>query len=431
MSTHTSIVQEQRWWSQSSKFSGLNGTFLGFITELKKELEHNCRKQKDKTRNWVICNRALRYVTIIHNFSLSTKKDLEEHPNLMKMRRVIDHIPLPSVLRSNPVTVQIDGHDVEINSDVELEPAEGQNSIGFPKGWLKTESAREVSTYLKNIIESAVTGPALDTIKHMGMSRDRNGFDTLTRLAVTYGRDAGQVVNLPHNFVWGLGDLAVDWTNYKQMLDTCEYIQLHPTNESAMVTCALMGFENYNNSYRILDNVRTQVGERPNWIQFKEAVDKFLGDIYRRQFEQAMIKNTDNIQAMTASSVFAQTTPQINYVNSQFRGKQWKNNSENNRNKGKGKGKGRGNRQPKQPGQYKPTEQSTDVKMQMNKCAWCDYTNHSSHECKTFGKGKWDGKQCNKCKGYNHPPAICPSPGKKKYRAAMIAETGGTSSTEQ
>ena len=431
MSTHTSTIQEQRWWSQTSKFSGLNGTFLGFITELKKELEHNLRKQKEKSRNWVICNRALKYITIIHNFSLSTKKDLDTNKNLINMRRVIDHLPLPRVAPSESVTVNIDGEDVEINSDVELEPAEGENAIGFPKGWLKTESAREVSTYLKNVIESAVTGPALDTIKHMGMSRDRNGFETLERLAFTYGRDAGQVVNLPHNFVWGQGDLAVDWTNYKQMLDTCEYVQLHPTNESAMVTCALMGFENYNNSYRILDNVRTQVGERPTWSKFKDAVDKFLGDIYRRQFETAMIKNTDNIQAMTASSVFVQTNPQINYVNSQFRGKQMKNNREK---KGKGKGKGRGDKQPKQPKQpeqYKPMKQTTDVEMKMNKCAWCDMTNHASHECKTYGKGKWDGKQCNKCKGYNHPPALCPSPGKKKFKAAMIAEAGGSSSHEQ
>ena len=332
------------------------------------------------------------------------------------MRRVIDHLPLPRVTPSDPVVVEIDGQDVEINSDVELEPAEGQSAIGFPKGWLKSESAREISTYLKNVIESAVTGPALDTIKHMGMSRDRNGFETLERLAFTYGRDAGQVVNLPHNFVWGQGDLAVDWTNYKQMLDTCEYVQLHPTNESAMVTCALMGLGNYNNSYRILDNVRTQVGERPTWSKFKDAVDNFLGDIYRRQFETAMIKNTDNIQAMTASSVFVQTNPQINYVNSQLRGKQMKNNREK---KGKGKGKGRGDKQPKQPKQpeqYKPMKQTTDVEMKMNKCAWCDMTNHASHECKTYGKGKWDGKQCNKCKGYNHPPALCPSPGKKNLK---------------
>ena len=422
MSTHTSVIQEQRWWSQTSKFSGLNGTFLGFINELKKELEHNLRKQKEKTRNWVICSRALKYVTIIHNFSLSTKKDLDENPNLKKMRQCIDHVPLPKVAASQSVVVPIDGIDVEISSDVELEPPAGTTAIGFPKGWLKTESAREVSTYLKNVIESAVTGPALDTIKHMGMARDRNGFDTLERLAFTYGRDAGQVVNLPHNFVWGQGDLAVDWTNYKQMLDTCEYIQIHPTNESAMVSCALMGFEQYNNSYRILDNIRTRVGERPNWKQFKEAVDTFLGDIYRRQFETAMLKNTDNIQAMTASSVFAQTTPQINYVHSQFRGKQMKYNKEK-----KGKGKGRGNKQPKQPEQNKPTEQQSDVNMKSNKCAWCDMTNHASHECKSYGKGKWEGKQCNRCKGYGHPPSLCPSPGKKKYRAAMIAETGGTS----
>ena len=254
------------------------------------------------------------------------------------------------------------------------------------------------------------------------MSRDRNGFDTIARLAHTYGRDAGQVTNLPHNFVWGKGDLAVDWNNYKQMLDTCEYIAIHPQNESSMVTCALIGFEQYNNSYRILDNVRTQAGERPTWNDFKTAVDNFLGDIWRRQFETAMVKNVDNIQAMTASSVFAQTTPQINYVNSQFRGKQMKSN--------KGKGKGRGNKQPKQTEQYKPTEPSTDVKMKMNKCAWCDMTNHASYECKTFGKGRWDGKQCNRCKGYNHPPSICPSPGKKKFRAALVAETGATSSTE-
>ena len=60
-----------------------------------------------------------------------------------------------------------------------------------------------------------------------------------------------------------------------------------------------------------------------------------------------------------------------------------------------------------------------DIKQK--KCAWCGETKHATHECTNFGKGKWAGKQCNKCKGYNHPPAVCPNPGTKKLNAALVA----------
>ena len=195
MATHTSTTQEQRWWTQAGKFSGLNGTFTGFITELRKEIEYNLGKKKENTRAWVVINRALKYVIIINNWMLSSKTQLDNNVQLQKMRKAIEHCPLPAAAPS--ATVFIDGE--EISSDVELSPSPDERPTGFPKGWLPTPQGREVSNYLKNIIESSVTGPALDTIKHMGMSRDRNGFDTLERLAVTYGRDAAHVTKLPNN----------------------------------------------------------------------------------------------------------------------------------------------------------------------------------------------------------------------------------------
>ena len=280
MATHTSPTQEQRWWSQTGKFSGLNGTFTGFITELRKEIEFNLGKKKENTRGWVVINRALKYVTIISHWTLSSKQQLDSCVPLQKMRKAIEHCPLPAAAPS--VVVQVNGED--ISSDVELNPTEQERPAGFPKGWLPTQQGREVSNYLKNIIESSVTGPALETIKHMGMSRDRNGFDTLERLAVTYGRDAAHVTNLPNNFVWGNGELSVGWASYKHMLESCEYIILHPKNEPLMVQCALNGFENYQGSYRILGNIRSTLGENPRWASFRDHCDSFLGDIYRQEF---------------------------------------------------------------------------------------------------------------------------------------------------
>ena len=180
-----------------------------------------------------------------------------------------------------------------------------------------------------------------------------------------------------------------------------------------MVSCATEGFGNYNNSNRILDYIRTSCGEKAPWADFKKYVDKFLGDLHRSQFTKAIMHNDNGLAAMTTAAVLNPEDPEyINYVQNQFKPKG---------KKGKGKGKnqkskGKNNQQFSNPPNSKgkgggKNNNNNNTK----KCAWCG-SNHHSHQCKTHGDGKWDTKQCNRCKGFGHPQAACITPMKKKEK---------------
>ena len=425
--THTSAIQEQRFWTQSEKFNGLNGNFLAYMSEVRKEMLHHLANKGEKTRQYKVIERACKYITLIYNYNIGSDTQLRECKAIIKLREVIKYVPLPKVqkettrkytitrTRAATETTAESTYTEELTSDVEMDPPE--EAKGWPKGWCDNTQEREVSEYIKNVIESSVTGAALEVVKNMGMPRDRTGFDTVERLAKVYGRDAGMINCLPANFVWGCGSLVSDWTSYKHQLDSTEYVRVHPTNEPMMVQCALQGFDQYNNSYRVLDHVRTNAGENPKWEKFKEVVDKFIGDTYRSQFCTAMYQNHNGLQAMTAAGVLEKIPDNpteydeymINYVANQFQGK-----------KAKAKGKGF-NKKP----ESKPTKAQFDSQASnrtKQKCAWCNDKSHLTYQCKTYGNGKFKDKKCNRCGGIGHPQGACINPPKeivKKFETVV------------
>ena len=71
--THTNVAQEQRFWSHSEKYDGLHGSFLLYVVELRKEMTFQQSKLNEKTRQFKVVGRAIKYLTIIHNNQLSSK----------------------------------------------------------------------------------------------------------------------------------------------------------------------------------------------------------------------------------------------------------------------------------------------------------------------------------------------------------------------
>ena len=387
------------------------------MNEVKKEMLHHQSKLSDKSRQYKVIERAVKYIVTIYNHNVGSKEEMERCNALRTIRDVIKLVPLPErerardrvgyVTRTDPATGA--EYQAEISSDIELDPPEDQ--AGWPRAWCDTRQEREVSDFIKNIIDSSITGPALEVVVSMGMPRDRTGFDTVERLCQVYGRNAGHITCLPTNFNWGNGSLVNDWTNYRQQLDGAEYLRLHPNNEPMMVQCAMIGFGNYNNSYRILDHIRTNAGENPSWADFKNCVDRFLGDTFRSQFETAMYRNHNGLQAMTAAGIIEKSdldSDMVNLIPNQFKGK-----------KAKGKGKGKNTTTPFQPktdnAKGSPNLQSDNSKSKsVKKCAWCNNTSHPTYLCKNYGNGKWTDKKCNRCNGLGHPQEACINPPKKK-----------------
>ena len=89
-------------------------------------------------------------------------------------------------------------------------------------------------------------------------------------------------------------------------------------------------------------------------------------------------------------------------------------NKNKNKNKKKGKGKGKNNdkksTENNKPNSQQKSQQTNTAKQEPRKCYWCGMTNHRHFECRTRGNGKWEKKQCNRCKGYGHPPEVCSTP---------------------
>ena len=422
MATHTSTIQEQRWWSQQAKFTGMNGNFVAFLGEILKEMDAQKRKLRETSRAYKVIERSFRYIELIYNRSLSTAKDIQGCIKVQEYREIIRKIPLPAkpgFEKSKKPKIKVtrindEGKEYEVDIDSDLEDEIPTDVPGFPKGWFVSEGEREVSQYIKNVLESAVCGAALEVILMQGLSRDRNGFDTIEKLAEVFGRNAAHIAMLPMQFEWGNPErtLAQDWTEYKLQLDGSEYLRLHSNNEPLMVNSAMTGFEKYQNSFRLIDHIRTSEGENASWVKFKKAVDRFLGDSHRYQFQRAIMNNDNGLAAMTTAAV---TIPEdgeyINYVHNQFK-------SKGSKKKGKGKGKNKNKPANKNPSTH-PSDLAAKPKNEKNKnsvdkkCAWCGDKSHFSHQCKSHGDGKWDEKQCNRCKGYGHPQAACINPAKK------------------
>ena len=118
------------------------------------------------------------------------------------------------------------------------------------------------------VIDAGCALQAAEVIQSMGPYNDRTGFATVGRLADVFGRGAGHLNLLPTKFEWGTKNLYLGWADYKLMIQTHDYLNLHSGCEKLVVESAKVGFETYNDAHRVLDYVRTQLGDNPSWAIF-------------------------------------------------------------------------------------------------------------------------------------------------------------------
>ena len=126
-----------------------------------------------------------------------------------------------------------------------------------------------------------------------------------------------------------------------------------------------------------------------------------------------MYTDNNGLQAMTTAGILEAKSEsemaQINWISRQFMGKKASK-------KGKGKGKNNNsNTDTDTSTNLKPDKSATNSNKK-KKCAWCNDTSHPTWKCETFGNGKWDTKQCTKCKGFGHPIEACVNPSKKEKK---------------
>ena len=211
----------------------------------------------------------------------------------------------------------------------------------------------------------------------------------------------------------------------------------------------------------MLNYCTTELPRQPTWYQFKEVVDKFLGDHTRDDFNRFKLSGQSStyLGPMPMDCSVIMKKPHQGTVNSMFnainpkqnnhksgKGKgNYNNNSKSpakgsnrpqftpnnsninkqnsNNSKGKGKNSGKNNQNSGASNQNKtftPTQNSkgkgkSTPKKKPNppSCGWCG-SNHPSYTCKDKANPKWANYQCKICKGWKHPEAVCTLQGVNK-----------------
>ena len=103
---HTNQTQGQRYWPHMEKFNGFNGNFLAFIYELIKQIGWTKENSKEGTRTWKIQERAIKYLTLLYNYNLASKKEILESEHVQRYRHAIRTIPLPVTTKSPDVKLE-------------------------------------------------------------------------------------------------------------------------------------------------------------------------------------------------------------------------------------------------------------------------------------------------------------------------------------
>ena len=292
--------QKARYWQHAEKFTGLNGTWLGYVNELIKEIKYQLESTRENTVIYKVRERAMKLLQLIYNLWVNDVNKFYENEKILRYLDVIKTKPLTRV---NPLDADMSDY---LDSDIEADQNAGQH-------WIAEKPFRPVAEYLQNMIESSVSGPASDVLQNLGFDRDRNGYQSLKRLCEVFGRNAEHTACLPQNFIWGQQSLHADWAKYKNLIDGGLYLDTHKTNGPIVIACARSGFHHYQGAGELLNTIRMHLREEnPKWVDFKVVVDRFLGDVVRERFNDAVQHNENGLAAMDISGIMP-TNPNMTF----------------------------------------------------------------------------------------------------------------------
>ena len=261
----------------------------------------------------------------------------------------------------------------------------------------------ELSIRLQEILFTMTKDQVHEVLRHYMNEKGLllgGGLELLGRLIEVYGRKPLQTATLPYTFDWSSDKLNVCWNRYKIKLQEDNFFETHPSLTSTAIAYAKKGFEKHEIGPRLLDYIRTELGEGHEftWDEFCNKVERFLGDPYRRKFNNLTLDSKicdgmigfDNPKDYDPASICQiknykdspNQYPHIEFL--QKVAKVIKKASKKNVNKTKS-----GKRIP-------PI------------CGWCG-KNHPTYLC-LKPRTKWMNHRCTNCKGLGHPKTVCTSP---------------------
>ena len=115
----------------------------------------------------------------------------------------------------------------------------------------------------------------------------------MSRVIDVFGQEPEQSLLTPFTYEWSKNpDPRQDWEQFKLLIDGDRYLTDHPSAETTVIQCASKGLAKTSKGDKALDQIRVELGTRPeNWKEFKNVVDKFLGDRFKDEFDQKMMND--------------------------------------------------------------------------------------------------------------------------------------------
>ena len=253
------------------RWDGYSKPLMKFIHEIYVICYHLLSEENRKTLNRAVLEHTVVFLNIITGLNLDTVRKFDESPQLQSFiaqmkRNVTDH--------EKQITVDNDQRET---------------------------MEKKVSAKIEFILFNTVGGFPLEVLKIFNRKEKwTNGILMLRRLIETFQPSLAHIALIPYLFDWKKEDLYKSWINYNNCLIEQDFLNHHPTLMSTVITRAKIGFQNSEEGIRLLDHIRVKLGDGNDymWDVFKETVNEWFGDPYRREFETAVLENKVENQAL-------------------------------------------------------------------------------------------------------------------------------------
>ena len=73
-----------RYWQHSEKFTGLNGTWLGYVNESIKEIKYQLENTKEGTMIYKVRERAMKLLQLIYNLRIQDRDTFAKSTRLLE-----------------------------------------------------------------------------------------------------------------------------------------------------------------------------------------------------------------------------------------------------------------------------------------------------------------------------------------------------------
>ena len=390
------IDNSQLYW-KDEKWDGRNKKWMEHVRDIIYEVTRQRNEIREDSSRFKTVDHALMYFHLIQHERINSKEQLESNKRISDLLESIKSQERRK-LRQSFTTIVSTSNKFELLDDSD---SDDENPVVYDQNEFE-----KVSEYIHKMIMASLSGEALSALKEFWFLKIAKGFETVGRLVDIFGQKLEQTYFLPCTIPWTKnGDTNAEWQNFKLIIESEKFLRDHPTGEMTAIQCAKIGLAKTPKGNRALEQVRFELGSRPEcWIKFKEVLDRFFGDRFKENFDSKTFEYPIDVLSFNIHNPIdsvnkitnIKTKPnQYPHLNLNAEKKIFK--KESTRIKIKKTGKG------------KPIPHT---------CGWCG-KNHPTFLCKSKRDSKWKTHMCTNCKGIGHPKAVCPTIKVRKVPESM------------